>query len=91
MRRSTKSCMHDFEALRSSSLVPIAEAFYDLRKSREDADHNHLHRDIAKATVIATIDDAETAINRFRSPSAERTAFLALIAICALGKNDAAP
>lgn len=75
------------DALRGTAIVPIAEAVYDLRKAREDADYNHLHKDIAKATVVATIDDAETAIDHFRSATADRTAFLALIAICALGKS----
>jgi hypothetical protein len=75
------------DGLRSSSIVPIAEAFCDLRTAREDADYNHLHADIAKETVIATIDDADAAIKRFRSPSVDRTAFLALIAVCALGKG----
>lgn len=72
--------------LRTSSIVPVAEAFYDLRKAREDADYNHLHN-IAKATVVATIGDAEAAIQHFRNPSADRTAFLALLAVCALGKS----
>jgi uncharacterized protein (UPF0332 family) len=75
------------ETLRNSSLVPVAEAFYDLRKAREAADYDHLHKDIAKETVIATIDDAEAAIAHFRSVSADRTAFLGLLAVCALGKG----
>lgn len=75
------------DALRSTSIVPIARVFYDLRESREAADYDHLHSDIAKATVVANIDDAERAIKLFRSPSADRTAFLALVAICALGKG----
>jgi hypothetical protein len=75
------------EALRNSSIVPVAESFYDLRAAREAADYDHLHDGIAKATVIATIDDAEAAIGLFRTPTADRTAFLALLGICALGKN----
>lgn len=75
------------DGLRNTSIVPIAEAFYDLRKAREDADYNHFHDAIAKSTVVATIDDAEEAIEQFRSATADRTAFLALIAVCALGKG----
>jgi hypothetical protein len=77
------------EVLRLSSVVPVAEAFYDLRKARENADYNHLHDKIAKVTVIATIDDAETAIKHFRGAALpDRAAFLSLIAICALGKGS---
>jgi hypothetical protein len=79
------------DALRNTAIVPVAEAFYDLRKAREDADYNHLHKDIAKATVVATIDDAEEAIKHFRSASSDRTAFLGLLAVCALGKGTAEP
>lgn len=76
------------DALSSTSIVPIAEAFYDLHKAREAADYNHLDDNIAKSTVVATIEDAEAAMKRFRAATADRTAFLGLIAICALGKRD---
>lgn len=75
------------DGLRNSSIVPVAEAFHDLRRAREAADYDHLHKDIAKSTVLATIEDAEEAIKHFRSASPDRTAFLALLAVCALGKG----
>jgi hypothetical protein len=73
-------------ALRNTAIVPVAEAFCDLRKARENADYNHLHS-IPKATALAAIADAERAIVDLRPASPDRTAFLALIAVCALGKG----
>lgn len=78
------------EALRAGNdIVSIAEAFYDLQRDRRAADYDHLHDSIAKETVIATINDAERAIGLCRQATADRTAFLGLIAICALGRGDA--
>jgi hypothetical protein len=76
------------DALRTSSLVVVADVFCDLQSARNAADYNHLHDQIAKVTVDTSIAEAESAIQSLRaSPNGERNTLAALLAVCCLGKS----